>query len=104
MNNTVMLIGKINNDIEKVEEEEKTIYRILLNITRNFKNQDGEYENDYIPIELTSNVGNSVFEYCQKGDIVGIKGRIEGKIGKAIQIVAERVTFLTSNKELINQN
>jgi len=104
MNNTVMLIGKINNDIEKVEEEEKTIYRILLNITRNFKNQNGEYENDFIPIELTSCIGNNVFEYCKKGDIVGIKGRIEGKIGKAIQIVAERVTFLTSNKELINQN
>ncbi len=103
MNNSVMLIGRINNDIEKIDDEERTIYKLILDISRNFKNQDGEYEKDYIPIELTSNIGNSVFEYCQKGDLVGVRGRTESKDGKAIQIIAEKITFL-SNRKLVNQN
>lgn len=104
MNNSVILVGRINNDIEKIEEEERTVYQLMLQISRNFKNQDGEYEKDFIPVELTSNIGNNVFEYCKKGDLVGIRGRIESKEAKAIQIIAEKVTFLSNNKNLINQN
>lgn len=65
MNNSVMLIGRINNDIEKIEDEERTIYKLILDISRNFRNQDGEYEKDYIPIELTSNIGNIQTRYYQ---------------------------------------
>ncbi len=71
MLNNVVLIGRINNDIEKMENEEKTSYRLVLKISRNFKNQNGEYENDYVPIELTGCIGNHTFEYCKKGDIIG---------------------------------
>ena len=62
MNNHVMLIGRINNDIEKIEIDDKTTYKLMLNISRNFKNQDGDYENDIIPVELMSYVGNTTFE------------------------------------------
>ena len=102
--NNVMLIGRINNDIEKIEEDEKITYRLMLKISRNFKNQNGEYETDFIPIELMSYIGNNVFEYCTKGDLVGVKGRIENKEDKAMHIIAEKVTFLSNNKNLINQN
>ena len=104
MNNSVMLIGRINNDIEKIEDEEKTTYRLVLNISRNFKNQYGEYENDFIPIELKSSIGNNVFQYCKKGDLVGVKARIESKEDNILQIIAERVSFLSNNRNLINQN
>ena len=44
--------------------------------------------------------------YCKKGDIVGVKGRIQtsnyetkdGKNIKLTQVVAEKITFLSSNK------
>lgn len=104
MNNSVVLIGRINNDIEKIDTGEETTYRLVLNISRNFKNQNGEYETDFIPIELMSNVGSNVFEYCQKGDLVGVRGRIKSEGAKTIQIMGERVTFLSNNKNLINQN
>lgn len=104
MNNTTMLIGRINNEIEKYEDEDRTTYRIVLNICRNYKNEDGIYENDYIPVELTDNIGNNVFEYCKQGDLVGIKGRLSCKDSNLIQIIAEKVTFLSSNKNLMNQN
>ena len=104
MNNHVVLIGRINNDIEKIEMDDKTTYKLMLNISRNFKNQDGDYENDVIPIELMSYVGNTTFEYCKKDDLVGIRGRIESKENNPIKIIAEKVTFLSSNRNLINQN
>ena len=33
MNNHVMLIGRINNDIEKIEMDDKLTYKLMLNIT-----------------------------------------------------------------------
>ena len=104
MNNNVVLIGRINNDIEKIETEDKTIYKLMLNINRNFKNQNGEYEADFIPIELFSGIGANVFEWCKKDDLVGVRGRIECKKGQAIRVIAERVTFLSNNRNLVNQN
>lgn len=56
MNNHVCLIGRIHNDIEKIEMDDKTTYKLMLNISRNFKNQNGDYESDIIPIELMSYV------------------------------------------------
>ena len=104
MNNHVMLIGRINNDIEKIEMDDKTTYKLMLNISRNFKNQDGDYENDIIPVELLNYVGNTTFEYCKKNDLVGIKGRIECKENNPIKIIAEKITFLSNNQNLLNQN
>ncbi|SRR5690625_1983809 len=104
MNNHVMLVGRINDDIEKIEEDEITTYKLILNIGRNFKNQDGEYETDFIPIELINSIGDTIFKYCNKGDLVGIRGRIESTEDKIIKIIAEKVTFLSNNKNLVSQN
>ena len=104
MNNHVLLIGRINNDIEKIEMDDKTTYKLMLNISRNFKNQDGAYDNDIIPIELMSYVGNTTFEYCKKDDLVGIRGRIESNENNPIKIIAEKITFLSNNQNLLNQN
>lgn len=52
--NNVVLIGRINNDIKKMENEDKTSYKLMLKVMRNFKNANGKYDTDYIPIELTT--------------------------------------------------
>ena len=104
MNNNVVLIGRINNDIEKIEMDDNTIYNLILNISRSFKNQNGEYEEDHIPIELNSGIGSTVYEYCSKNSLIGVRGRIACKEGNAIKVIAERITFLSNNSNLINQN
>ena len=45
-------------------------------------------------------------EYCKKGDIVGVKGRLEsrsyekdGETKYVTEVIAERVTFLSSNSK-----
>ena len=105
MTNNVVLIGRINNDIEKIEMDDNTKYNLILNISRNFKNQNGEYEEDHIPIELNSGIGSTVYEYCSKNDLIAVRGRIECKEkGNPIKIIAERISFLSNNRNLINQN
>lgn len=103
MLNNVVLVGRVNNDIEKIEEDQKTTYRLTLKISRNFKNQNGEYETDIVPIELMSYIGSNVLQYCEKGDIIGAKGRIQSN-ENGISVIAERITFLSNNKKLVNQN
>lgn len=103
MLNNVVLVGRITNDIEKLENEEKTSYRLMLKISRSFKNENGEYDTDIVPIELMNYIGSNVLQYCEKGDIIGAKGRIQSN-EKGISVIAERITFLSNNKKLVNQN
>ena len=103
MNNHVMLIGEIYNDVEKIEVNEQITYQLMLKVSRNFKNQDGVYETDVLPIDLTNYVGSKVFQYCKRNSLIGVRGRLESKEGNLIKVVAEKVTFLSSNRELLNQ-
>ena len=52
----------------------------------------------------TDNSQEIIDEYCKKDDLVGIRGRIESKENNPIKIIAEKVTFLSNNRNLINQN
>ena len=104
MNNHVMLIDEIYNDVEKIEVNDQVTYQLMLKVSRNFKNQDGVYETDILPIDLTNYVGSKVFQYCKRNSLIGVRGRLESKEGNLIKIVAEKVTFLSSNRELLSKN
>lgn len=103
MLNQTVLVGRLTQDLkEELLDEERKAYYITIAVQRNYKNEDGIYETDFIPIELGDNIGNNVCSYCKKGDILGIKGRIESTVEKGsykVRIVAEKVTFLSSKKD-----
>ena len=104
--NLVTVVGRLaaTPTIEETEGKKKTI--ITLAIPRTYKNVNGEYEIDFIDCVLWSQIAESTTEYCKKGDVIGIKGRIqtryieneEGMKIKIMEIVAEKVTFLSSGK------
>ena len=99
MLNQVVLVGRLTQDIEIKElEGDKKVAYITLAIPKPFKNSEGEYETDFIPINLHNEVANNTSKYCKKGDIIGVKGRIESEPNR-ICVVAEKVTFLSSKKE-----
>ncbi len=103
MLNQTVLVGRLTQDLkEEFNENEKKTFTATLAVPRNYKNIDGEYDTDFIPIALTDNIGNNVFEYCKKGDLLGIKGRIESyqeDEKNIIRLIAEKVTFLSSKQE-----
>ena len=95
MLNRLVLVGRLY-EIETSGEEERKVCYIKLSVPRSFKNTDGEYETDIIPIILFGNIATNVNEYCTKGDTIGVKGRIQNNDG--IEIIAEKITFLSSKK------
>lgn len=111
MLNQIIIVGRLtgNPEVAKLEDgKEKS--QITLAIPRTFKNADGEYDTDFVDCILWGGVATNTSEYCKKGDIIGVKGRIQtsnyeneyGEKQKLTQIIAEKVTFLSSNKNLAN--
>lgn len=107
MLNQIVMVGRLTADQEVTTlENDKEKSQITIAIPRNYKNADGEYDTDFVDCILWDGVAKSTSMYCKKGDIVGVKGRIqtsnyESKDGKNIkltQVVAEKITFLSSNK------
>ena len=96
MINQVMLVGRIANDINEDDNN------ITVAITRSFKNENGEYDTDFIDVAIRGTIAKTTTEYCKKGDIIGVKGSIRSEIidnVKKMILVADRITFLSSKKE-----
>lgn len=99
MLNQTVLVGRIVSDPEINEtKNDKKVTTIPLAVQRSCKNEEGEYATDFIPCVLWDGVAQNVVEYCKKGDLIGVKGRIQSSVDK-IQVIAEKVTFLSSNKQ-----
>lgn len=111
MLNQIVLVGRLVRDVEIKETNGKKNAIITIAVPRSYKNEYGIYETDFIDCILWNGIATNTSEYCKKGDMVGIKGRVQSSIvsddSKSIdeskknelQIVAEKVTFLSSKKE-----
>lgn len=99
MLNQVVIVGRL---VEKpiVEENEngKKVCNITLAVPRSYKNENGVYDTDFIKCILWNGIAENTTEYCDKGDLVGIKGRLQCLGGNELQLVAEKITFLSTNK------
>jgi len=108
MLNNVILVGRLTADPEIVEiEGSKKVTTVILAVNRNFKNPDGIYDTDFIRCILWNSVASTTTEYCHIGDVIGVKGRLQTskyedenkKVHYITDVVAERVTFLSTNKK-----
>lgn len=101
MLNQIILIGRLTKDVilEQIDDDKFMVIATIA-IPRPFKNSNGEYDTDIVDIEVFNSIANNMSEYCKKGDLIGIKGRVESDEKKTIRIVAEKVTFLSSSKPL----
>lgn len=108
MVNQIVLVGRIARTPEtRITENGKKMANLTLAVPRNYKNSNGEYDTDFLDCTLWSAVAESTSEYCETGDMIGIKGRLqtrvvetpEGNKRKKTEIIAEKVTFLTSNPQ-----
>ena len=105
--NNVVLVGRLtsNPEVTNTENGNQVTY-VNVAVTRNFKNVDGVYETDFIRCILWNEIASNTTEYCKVGDVIGIKGRLQsssyddenGKRHFVTDVVAERVTFLSSAK------
>lgn len=88
MLNQVFLVGRLSKDIAFNNNE------MVINIAIPKNTQD----TDYIDVKLGEEMARNIANYCRKGDILGIKGKVSSLNG-TIEIVAEKITFLSNGKE-----
>lgn len=106
MLNQVVFVGRLVRDPELRESENGYKYtNITIAVPRSYKNSNGEYEADYIDCKLWTGVAESTAEFCHKGDLLGVKGRVETRNFEKddekkfiTEIIAEKITFLSSKK------
>lgn len=112
MLNQFVLIGRLVRDPELHETESgKKVTTITVAAPRSYKNTNGEYETDFIDCVLWAGVAQNTTEYCKKGDLLGIKGRVqtrnieveEGKNKHIMELIAEKITFLSSKNHKDNE-
>ena len=107
MMNNAIIVGRIVRDLELHETENGAkVTELTLAVPRNFKNMEGQYDTDFIPCKLWNIIAENTAEYCKKGDLVAIKGRLqsvtyeENEIKRtSIELIAEKVSFLSSKRE-----
>ncbi len=105
MLNQIVLVGRLTRDIAVNKSNNGTKVATLgLAIPRSFKNSEGMYDTDFIDCVLFDSIAENTSEYCKKGDIVGVKGRIQSRVIEeddkketVMEIIAEKVTFLSSH-------
>ena len=104
MMNQMLVIGRLvdNPKVEKTEQG-KRVMNMTLAVPRTYKNSEGIYDTDFVDCVLWEGIAENTAEYCKKGDLVGIRGRVQtdlyekdGQKHKSTRIIAERVSFLSS--------
>ncbi|HSU79388.1 MAG TPA: single-stranded DNA-binding protein [Candidatus Angelobacter sp.] len=108
MINQVTIVGRLTRDPEaKVTSEGIHVAHITLAVNRPYRNQNGELEADFISCTLWRKAAQNTAQYCRKGSVVGITGRIqtrhydtqEGKRIYITEVIADTVRFLSSKPQ-----
>lgn len=107
MINYLIVIGRLaETPIIETDKDDNQLCSIKLAVPRSYKNAEGVYETDLIDVELLNNIAEKTAEYCSKGDLIGIKGRVESRTYEAENgtktdknvLVGEKVSFLANTK------
>lgn len=108
MINQVILIGRLVKDIElRHFENGNAVINFSLAVPRDYKNSNGEYETDFIDIQATNKIAELTAEYCRKGDLISVRGRLEKKVWIDKEdkkhydtyVRCDKVSFLSTKKD-----
>ncbi len=112
MLNNLVLVGRTVEDLTVVTLDSglKTC-RMVIAVQRGFKNQDGEYDVDFVPVVLWDGIAEAVASNCKKGSVVGVKGRVQVRLIEVkdiklniLEVVGERVSFINVKRPEIEES
>ena len=110
--NRIVLIGRLTANPElRYTTNNIAITSFTLAVDRNFKNENGNKEADFINIVAWNKKAELIHHYLKKGDRVGISGRLQvrkyqnerGENRYVTEVVAEEVEFLNSKKSGLDE-
>jgi single-strand DNA-binding protein len=106
MLNQSIIVGRLVKDPEvKVTKDGRKVSFITLAVNRPYKNPvTGIYDTDFIGCTLWEGVAQATADYCKKGRIIGVKGRLATRVNETethrvnvLEFIAEKVTFISNN-------
>ena len=78
MLNNVYLNGRITRNLELKQTSNNNLsLNITLAVERNFKDQSGQKQTDFISCKVFGKRAETIAQYCQKGDLISITGSIQ---------------------------
>lgn len=110
--NKVVLIGRLTKDPElRYTSSNVPAASFTLAVNRNFQNQNGVREADFINIVMWRKQAETVKKYLIKGSLISIEGRIQtrsydGADGKKVyvtEVIADNFEFLESKGQRASQ-
>lgn len=115
MINNVVVVGRLTRAVDLRYTSNGTAYAsFTLAVDRDFKNQNGEKETDFINCVMWRKPAENLANYTKKGSLIGIEGRIQtrnydnqqGQKVYVTEVLAERFHFLesvkTANNDVLN--
>lgn len=106
--NKIILTGRLTRDPElRKTTSGVAVTQFSLAVNRDFKNQEGEYEADFINCVAYRNLAETITKYVKKGDKLGVDGRLqirnydnsEGNKVYVSEVIVNGIEFLEAKKE-----
>ena len=113
--NKVIIVGRLTRDPEikySTGENATAIARFSLAVNRKFKNDEGNYDADFINCVAFGKTAEFIEKYFSKGMAMGISGRIqtgnytnkEGQKVYTTDVVVEETEFVESKNKTTSEN
>lgn len=111
MINNVTLVGRLvaPPDLRKTPNNVSSLQGTLA-VNRNFKNENGDREADFINFKAWRGTADIIAQYCSKGSLIGLTGRLQvrsyekdGQRRYVTEVVAESVALLESRNSQQSQ-
>ena len=102
--NSVNLVGRLTKDVDlRKTPNGKLVGNFTLAVNRRFKNQQGEYEADFIMCQIWGDSADTLARYVHKGQMVAVAGRIntrnyENQQGQRVyvtEVIVENFTLIS---------
>lgn len=106
--NSVNLIGRLTKNPEMQQTQSGTaVVNFSIAVSRDYKDQNGEYPTDFIQIQAWRHTAKFVCKYFVKGARVGVTGQIQtskykdrdGKNRTSVYVIASGVDFADAKKD-----
>lgn len=101
--NKILLTGRLTANPElRYTANNTAVTSFTLAVDRNFKNESGNKETDFINVVAWNKKAELIHQYVQKGDLIGVIGRLQvrtyqnerGENRRATEVVLEEIVFL----------
>lgn len=110
--NRILMIGRTTAKPElRYTQSGVGVVNFTLAVDRKFRNENGDFDADFISCVAFRKTAETIAEYIEKGDLLGVEGRIqtrnyENQNGQKVyvtEVVVDQIDFLQPRKEKTNE-